>query len=338
MAGYIGNKTVITTFQDGPGSLLDADTLDGVQGADKTNNTDLWARIGTEGSAGFKNLLMNGNFLISQRGTSFSGSPFNGYTVDRWRVDRNGTGATTAQVISATAYGDVYAFNVSGDAAAGELIDTKQRIESALVSPLVGKQVTLSFFAAATASAGILTAQVLLSTPNSLNSWAGGAAMVQTVNLTNIGVGAQKFSITFNALPSSVTNGLEVVFRIYSDALSTNSISIGSVQLEVGTISTPFEIPPIHIQDIVCKRYYERINMGWIANASAANMTTGQFCYFINKRTIPTVNLLSVVESSGNFGAIGVSPIGTRFARLYTRSNTASDSYYHGLYELDAEL
>jgi hypothetical protein len=105
--------------------------------------------------AGFRNRIINGNFDIWQRGTSFSNPVDNTYTADRWVVVYNGSGATrTAITQKAFVVGSTeaapgaalyleFAQTVAGSG--GTFNVFQQRIED--VRTFGGQTVTVSFYA-----------------------------------------------------------------------------------------------------------------------------------------------------------------------------------------------
>ena len=110
--------------------------------------------------AGFRNAIINGNFDIWQRGTSFTNpAAFTGYTADRWVPFYDGSGATrtlsrqTFTVGQTDVPGEPTYFlrwnhSVAGSGATYNVLG--QNIES--VRTFAGQQVTLSFYAKATST------------------------------------------------------------------------------------------------------------------------------------------------------------------------------------------
>ena len=204
---------------------------------------------------GMRNRIINGNMQVTQRGPTGSGSPFNGYTADRWRLDRTGTGATSYLKYESTNYGGAYVLSTSGTYLVDELQEVKQRIEALNCADLVGKTVTLSFWATGSTTAGTITSSVLLNYANAVDDFST-VTNIETNALSLTGT-PTLYTFTFSNLPANAANGLEVVFRsTQGDSTGTITFNIGSVQLEKGATATPFEYIDASTQQMRCQRYY----------------------------------------------------------------------------------
>jgi hypothetical protein len=104
--------------------------------------------------AGTRNRIINGNFDIWQRGTSFSNPVNNTYTADRWVVVYNGSGATRTITQQAFVVGSTEAapgaalyleFDQTVAGSGGTFNVLQQRIED--VRTFGGQTVTVSFYA-----------------------------------------------------------------------------------------------------------------------------------------------------------------------------------------------
>jgi hypothetical protein len=215
--------------------------------------------------AGRGNAIINGAFDIWQRGTSgnLSGStPL--YLADRFFVQANGTGGTitVSQQPLATEYAalpdaGVFFHRVactsarSGTTFAG----IYHRIES--VRTFAGETVTLSFYAKADSSR---TVPVGLEQ----NFGSGGSASVFGMTASFAVTSSwQRFTATFT-VPSIAgkTFGLGNFLGLNIDLPrnTTSTIDIWGVQLEAGTIATPFRRNANSLQGelAACQRYYQR--------------------------------------------------------------------------------
>src|SRR6056300_109419 len=111
-----------------------------------------YATIGSSIHQPFRNLIINGDMSIAQRGTSFTGSE---YTLDRWRQSLSGGTATVTQetfsVGSEIALCKSY---LRQDVSTGDnYLGIMQRVES-VRSVKSGGSVTFSFYAKGTNPAG----------------------------------------------------------------------------------------------------------------------------------------------------------------------------------------
>ena len=256
--------------------------------------------------AGFRNAIINGNFDHWQRGTSFSG---NEYGADRWFNSVIGSSATQSQQAFALGQTDVpnepeyFARTVvSSVAGAGNFSILQQRIED--VRSFAGQTVTLSFYAKADAAKNIAV-------DFSQNFGTGGspsvpvtALGVTTISLTTT---FQKFTVTA-ALPSIAgktlgTNGNHFLsINLWFDAGSnfdarTNSLGqqsgtfdIAQVQLEAGSVATPFERRPVGTELALCQRYYQTGRIyGWVFAGTVGNVRCTVERYKVTMRASPAV-------------------------------------------------
>jgi hypothetical protein len=264
----------------------------------------------------FRNRIHNGCFRINQRvgvGASVSAGVLT-YNADRWMGQ--GTAAATQGRFPSTAYGGLWAMNISmATAAAGSSVSFVQRIEAQDIADLVGKTVTLSFWAAAAVTTGGFSGQIYIGHPTTTADTF--SAMTYPIGPTSFaldGTAARK-SITFT-VPANCDKGMEVVIRALKDgtAGTTLAMSIGGVQLEEGSKATPFERRPVGLELALCQRFYCKsygqiyapgtntgLALGVEDRISAAS--TPHMCYFpVTMRTAP--GTLVVYDTVGTSNSV----------------------------------
>lgn len=223
--------------------------------------------IGEDGSLdyannlrGRKNYIINGNFDIWQRGSSFSHT--SGYTSDRWNTAA--TGGTIAVDRTAFTLGQTDVPNnpsfyadveVTGSVTDQAFIE--QRIEN--VQTLAGDTVTLSFWAKYTTNQPS-TSLFKLRFVQVFGS-GGSSAVASISDGITLTTSWQKFTYTVT-LPSVSgktlgTNPYLIVRFGTSDAETTYDFQIAQVQVEKGNKDTDFEIRPIAEEQVLCDRYFQ---------------------------------------------------------------------------------
>ncbi|NBU34074.1 hypothetical protein EBS40_05600 [bacterium] len=228
-----------------------------------------------QGAAAFKNKIINGNFDIWQRAVSHSTAGYG--SDDRWNLTFVGSSATNSRQTFTLGQTDVpnnpqyfkriVATSVAGS---GNLVANQQRIEG--VRTFSGQTVTLSFWAKADASKN-------MAVEFSQSFGTGGSP---SSSITGIGVTTcslttswKKFTITTTipsisgkTLGTNNNDFIEIIFwfdagssfnsRTNSLGQQSGTFDIAQVQLEEGTISTPFENRPVGIELQLCQRYYQQ--------------------------------------------------------------------------------
>jgi len=208
-----------------------------------------------------KNKIINGDFGIWQRGTSFTTS---GYSADRWYWDCDGTTKTAAQQTftpgTAPVAGYEGTYFIRGTKVAGTYGLFYQAVED--VRTFANQTVTLSFYAKASTS-------VTVDSFYSQNFGSGGSANVSaTVGSPALTTSWQRFSYTFT-MPSvsGKTIGTSSFVSIqpirYVNA-GNFTIDLWGVQLEAGSVATAFQTATGTIQGELsaCQRYYVRHTAG----------------------------------------------------------------------------
>jgi hypothetical protein len=222
-----------------------------------TTDLSQYPNMTTTPISGFRNAIINGGFEIWQRGTSFSGNGV--YTADRWVSTTDTTTTWTRQSFTPgneiTGYEPTYFFRSVVSGGAYSIIE--QRIED--VRTLAGQTVTLSFFAKANATKN-LWARI------DQNFGSGGSTTVsyESLDVKTISSTWNRYTYTF-VIPSisGKTVGansylsLQLWFTGGGSGSQTGTFDLWGIQLEKGTIATPFEQRPIGTELSLCQRYFQ---------------------------------------------------------------------------------
>lgn len=261
--------------------------------------------------SGFRNVIRNGDMGIAQRGNGpFTTHNFT-YCVDGWLGYKNGG------TMSVTRGGEIPGTNgplliaaVSGQAGADDLAMFFQKIED--VNTLAGETVTLSFLAKASTG----TPKIGTSFQQAFGS--GGSSPVNSPSTSvTISTTLTRYSLALT-VPSiagkTVGAGSSLTVYLYLSAganespgsggipIQNDTFSITDVQLEEGSVATPFERLPIQQQLAWCQRYFQRRgasnpNMpeadSWVAFsvgfASSATAGDTVMTHVVPMRATPTV-------------------------------------------------
>ena len=286
-ATYIADQAVttakladssVTTAKIAAGAVATADIADGavttekiaagaIVTADIANNAVTQAKLSTDiPLSGMRNLLINGDFRIWQRGTSFAAPANLSYTADRWFS----TWGTAARTVSRqTGFSNSqYCLRVQRDSGSTSAAYSgiNQIIESFNCYGMQGKQVTLSFDArcGANYSSSGSSLLVYLQTGTVADQgsgviwspgWTGIANPIATsVTLTTT---AQRFTIVGNVSASTLEAAVTFQYLSSGTAGAADYFEITNVQLEIGSQMTPFEQRHHGTELSLCQRYYQ---------------------------------------------------------------------------------
>lgn len=258
---------------------------------------------------GYRNLLINGNFGIAQRGLSFV-DPISGtFLLDRWFLSFSGSGASRtitrerhplgSELPGRNPYFLRWDQSVAGTGATSNALNS--RIEG--VARLANKEVTVSFWARInTPSPGTFSLRWV----QSFGTGGSPSALVVT-NITGlvgftIGTSWARYSgtvtipsISGKTLGTAGNDSTAIQFLLPINVV-VDKLDIADVQAEFGDDVTDFDIRSEAVELTLCRRYFERLG-GNIANSHLgkgyANSTvTANFtAFYTEKRAIPTVTV-----------------------------------------------
>ncbi len=247
------------------------------------------------GQINFKNLIINGDMSIAQRGTSFSSVTSTQYTLDRWRwTPGSGTGTFTLSRSTDVPTGQGFANSFKADCTATATptgtnsIGLKTRFEGQMLQYLKkgtsnAESLTLSFWVKSNKT-GTYIAELEDNdnsrtinksyTINSANTWekktityAGDTS--GTLNNDNglsftvvyyINAGPDLQSGTLQTSWGSTTPANRAVGQVKLADSTGNEWYITGVQLEADTSASDFEFIPKDINLQRCMRYYQIYN------------------------------------------------------------------------------
>jgi len=278
---------------------------------------------------GFRNAIINGDFRINQR--AFTSLTTGAYFFDRWTFGNNtGTVTVSSQSFTvgspaATGYeSPTFARQVtSGQSGVDALAYIAQNIED--VRTFANSTITISFWAKAASgtpkiaiellqgfgsggspSSTVLTyvGQVTLST-----SWTrySVTTTVPNINGKTLGTTANTSSLQLQFWTSAGSNFNS---RTGSLGIQNNTFDFWGVQVERGSVATPFEQRPIQTELALCQRYYHRHysgdgNMKRCVVAQAYTYWTQEFFHPVEMRASPTVTIYNSALTAGNYDPDG---------------------------------
>jgi len=336
-------------------AVLTVGANDTVLTADSTAATGLkWATAATvPTSYGFtagKNKIINGDFGVWQRGTSFT-NPSGTYTADRFMVAQSGTGtATTSQqtftpgTAPVSGYEGTYYLRLA-NASGTTYNEIAQRIEDVRV--YAGQTVTLSFWAKA--SSPITFTQLLRQ-----NFGSGGSANVDngtaTVNINSSSWTRYTYTVTPLASIAGKTIGtssyLSVLLYSSGGTIASNTVEFWGWQLEAGSTATTFQTATATVQGelAACQRYYVYDSKAAVNvyQANAAN-AWGNYIFPVPMRVAPTITQTGGAIASQNTSATTFTTDTSNNNTLHTgiyflTGASATTSYLYRIVEWSAEL
>jgi hypothetical protein len=293
--GSIDNTPIgLTTTAPGKFTTLQATNLDNaVIGATTPAAASVTSLNGGQ-LAGLRNLLINGDARIDQRTNHAAvGSPANlNWLADRWSLQCsvvNKLNSNAAALGGSAAPGFPYGFVVSTNTpytpAAGDYFILVYRTEGQDTWQLqwgtaAARPATLSFWAQATL-AGTYSGAIVNGAGNrslaftytisTANVWtyctvpivgdvAGTWALDNSMGpqvVFNYGSGATYSTATSGSWLATQVFGVTGTVQLVTRPANTQLIITG-VQLELGTVATPYERRPIGTELALCQRYYQR--------------------------------------------------------------------------------
>jgi len=313
----------------------------------------------------FRNKIINGNFDFWQRGTSTSTG---GYLSDRWRTNVTGSTFTSSRQAFTLGQTDVpnepsyfHRVVVTSVAGASNYCILYQPIES--LRTFAGQTATLSFWAKADASKNMAVdfAQYFGSggSPSSSVTGIGVTTCALTTSWQKFTITVSVPSISGKTLGTDNNDwfGPNFWFDAGSDYNSrTNSLGqqsgtfdIAQVQLEVGSIATPFEVRPPGVELSLCQRYYQQIgNLGTSLNAMSFKGYNAASAYdlftlptIVQMRTSPTVSAVGTwtTTNCGQPSTVGSSPTSIAFqVQITALGQYVLTSNNSGHFTAEAEL
>ena len=309
-----------------------------------------------------KNAIINGNFDIWQRNTSFpltvAGS---NYTADRWLANIGTTGNNATISRQAFTLGQslvpnepAYWLRYAVTAYVGGNPGIEQRIEG--VRTFAGRQITASFWAKADA------ARVVAVEFGQIFGTGGTPSTHVQISLDsfNLTTSWRQFSVTF--MPPSISgktlgvNGDDCLQLIFKLPGAVCTIDLAQVQFEASSSATAFELPPPQQTLALCQRYYEKTYAQAVVPGAVdftnhvhhdfgiSSSSNGIDCRFkVTKRSAPTVIVYSFFTGVAGTFSNGVSDytpllryIGDSGFQLYQNVVSTAALGFH--YTANAEL
>ena len=274
----------------------------------------------TESNMAGRNLIINGAMQVAQRGTShtYSNSQSGYHTLDRFfsaAFVSGGTLAVSQQSVSLSDNIEAEFFlraTTTGSIAAGSAtVYSETRLEN--LKFFHNKTLTLSFYAKADAA---LTFQV-----RTYKNYGSGGSAEEYSGFSDISVTNSwtKYTLTFSAEDlSSKTFGTSSYFGLMfywstgqgSNQLNDNSIDITLVQLEAGSVATPFEHRLYGQELALCQRY------------ALMMRTDASMDRFVVGSTVNSTTVQIIVQHPASFRAAASSLLTTGTASDYAVYST----------------
>jgi len=287
----------------------------------------------------FKNIIINGDMSIAQRGTSTASVSSAGYySIDRWRVNGQTFGAWTQSQSTdvPTGQGFTKSFKMDCTTANGSLSSNSfsiisQRIEGQNLQYIKkgtanAESLTLSFWVKSNKTGTYIaeifdednTRQISKSyTIDSANTWekktitfAGDTTgTLDNDNARSLEIdfwllaGTDFTSGTLNTSWNSNTNTNRAIGQVNLADSTANEWLITGVQLEAGTTASDFEFLPYDVNLRRCQRYFQKIT-GFVGYGISSTVFQASYSFPTPMRANPSASqsaVLNISDGASNF-------------------------------------
>jgi len=312
--------------------------------------------ISAVNSLGFRNRIINGDCRIDQRNNGASGTA-SAYTVDRWQFNASlttkGTWQQNAGSVTPPAGFTNYLGFTSNSAytvGSSELFSFQQRIEGLNVADLAwgtanAQTVTLSFWVRSSLtgtfggslrnSAGDRSYPFTF-TISSANTWEYETITIAGDTsgtwLTTNGIG---IIVTLSLGAGSTVSGTAGAWAAGNFVSATGATSvvgtngatfyITGVQLEAGSVATPFERRDYGRELMMAQRYFQFVNVGWVGSTTATVLYGNGGVFQVAPRVQPTIAWLASGGLAGFANSSGTATFaGSNSGFYYYKAATTS--------------
>jgi hypothetical protein len=238
-----------------------------------------------------RNKIINGGFDVWQRGTTGFGTGV--YNADRWYGAVNAGAGSFAQS-TATPLVSGSRFFVRGTASSASTnLFVYTALETADVVRLRSKVVVLSAYVRGTYTGNIsLTADYSTSTDALVSQSTSVASLTTTAVTTSF----QRVSLSFT-VPSDAAGLRLGIGTTATPMANTQTIDIWGVQLEEGSVATPFEFEDISTTLEKCQRYLYALDLGLNGVSGFCDSTTAAIAYLMFPTTMRSTPTLTVTAA-----------------------------------------
>jgi hypothetical protein len=279
-----------------------------LQASGGTGTAALLSSVNGGSVSGHRNRIINGGVAVDQRNAgaaqTFTAAAALAYSVDRWYGYCTGANVTGQRVTGATAGQFRYQFT---GAASVTAIGFGQRIEQLNSADLASSTATLSVDLANSLLTTVTWTAYYATTADTFGTLASPTrTQIATATFT-VSSTVTRYSTNIS-IPAAATTGIEIVFTV--GAQTSGTWTIGNVQLEPGTVATPFERRNLGQELALCQRYYSKTyaadvvagtvtSAGNVASmASASGTSAANFVHPVEMRAVPTYTLYNAVTGA----------------------------------------
>ena len=291
---YTGDASGNVAIQSDGTTVLNT-TASGVEVTGTLQNNNV--QVATQNVLGVRNLIINGDMRIAQRGTSQTGLVSgNNFLIDRWLFNLDTTGTWTYEQDTTdvpTGQGFVSSLKLSCTTANASITGTKwmnlqHRFEAQFLQHLKwgtasAESLTLTFWVKSNKT-GTYTLSIYKSegtaygiskeyTIDTADTWEKKTISIDahTIDvIANDNGDGMRIYWVLDSGPDRKSSTLQTSWGVYDSTAfispsqatladsTSNYLNITGVQLEVGDTATPFEHRPYDVELARCQRYYEK--------------------------------------------------------------------------------
>ena len=287
--------------------------------------------------AGTRNRIINGDMYTDQRNAgaaqTFTAAAAFAYSVDRWYGYCTGANVTGQRIAGATAGQFRYRFT---GAASVTGIGFGQRIEQLNSTDLASTTATLSVDLANSLLTSVTWTAFYATTADTFGTLASPTRTQIATGTFTVNSTVTRYSTNIS-VSGAATTGIEIVFTV--GAQTSGTWTIGNVQLEPGTVATPFERRSYGQELALCQRYYETGRVSAFATSTNTHHLGAPCFYKVTKRAAPTVALVNVSNTQFPVTVGSVqAPTLVGFNEVRVANNTAANGQFQSDFTASAEL